>query len=136
MSGPTTDLLDGLMDACEARGVPLGALYGTGLPDGVGVPDTVAAFADYSPSDDPSSADSMTMVQVRVRSQDPSEGRDLDDQIADALLGRFPVTLSTGIRLQAIERTSGAPIGRDSVGRWERTSNYQVRYHRPGPHRL
>lgn len=133
--GRTQDVVDGLISLCEAAGITQ-PLYDAGIPDGAGVPAVAAAFADYSPADDAASTDSVVMVQVSTRStSDPRPGRLLDDAIADALLGRYPVTLSTGVRLTTIERTSGDSIGRDSVGRWKRTSNYQVGYHRPGPHR-
>jgi hypothetical protein len=101
-------------------------------------PNRIVVLASYGLSDDAVYADSDVGLQVRTRSagEDPRDVDDLDEAIADVLLGRFPFTLPTGIRIVTLTRSSAAPLGQDANRRWERTSNFALGLHRPGPHRL
>lgn len=101
-------------------------------------PDRIITLTTYGLGDHPVLSDSDIGLQVRTRSEgaDPRDVKDLDDAIADALLGRFPMTLSTDIRVQTLVRASWAPLGQDGNQRWNRVSNYNLGLYRPGPHRL
>jgi hypothetical protein len=101
-------------------------------------PNRIVVLSSYGLSDDAVYADSDVGLQVRTRSagEDPRDVDDLDEAIADVLLGRFPFTLTTGIRIVTLTRSSAAPLGQDANHRWERTSNFALGLHRPGPHRL
>lgn len=101
-------------------------------------PDICAALATYATGgDEPTLSSSRLMLQVRTRGTvtDHTAGDNLDDAIAQQLMGRFPMTLASGLRIEIITRASSAPIGLDSAGRMERTTNYAVQIHDPGPYR-
>lgn len=149
MSGFLTDLATGfavLLAVDDALGLtwrPNGSMY---TADELGVtvmavppsPDGLVTVSPYPLSDDATFADSDIGLQIRSRAagEDPRTVLDLDDAIADALLGRWPLTLSTGIRVVTLERSSSASFGQDAAKRWSRSSNYLLRLHRPGTHRL
>jgi hypothetical protein len=101
-------------------------------------PDIACALSTYGAGGDEGTlSGSLVMLQVRCRSQpDVVTGcDDLDDAIAGQLLGHFPLVLSTGLRVTRILRRSGTPLGRDTAGRMERTTNYEIRIHEPGAYR-
>lgn len=101
-------------------------------------PDTIVALSTYSAGgDSPTAPDSIYMLQVRTRSSlaDVTSGDELDDAIARTLLGRYPITLDTGVRVETLVRVSGAPLGRDGAGRMERATNYRIMAYDPGPYR-
>jgi len=101
-------------------------------------PDVAAALSTYAVGgDEPTLSGSVLMLQVRTRTSlsDVAAGDDLDDAIAGVLMGNFPVTLTNGVRVTSLVRSSGSPIGRDAAGRMERTTNYRVRIYDPGSHR-
>jgi len=101
-------------------------------------PDVAVALTTYyAGGDAPAAPDSVVMLQVRTRSSatDDTLADDLDDAIASELLGHYPMTLSTGVVISVITRSSGSPIGRDARGRLERTTNYRLLAYDPGPHR-
>ena len=146
--GFTSDLLTGLAVMLDAAGAvtwtPSGAVDTAADPAPLflGIypdqPDVAAALATYSTGgDEPTLSGSEIMLQVRTRASaaDITSGDALDDAIAQQLLGHYPVTLSTGIVVSVITRSSGSPIGRDAAGRLERTTNYRLMAHDPGPYR-
>ncbi len=101
-------------------------------------PDVAACLATYYlGGDEPTLGQTVSNVQVKTRAsvESPNASADLDDAIAQALLGRWPVDLATGVTVSIIERTSGTPIGRDEAGRHERVTNWRLTIHDPGPHR-
>ncbi|MFK0289941.1 minor capsid protein [Streptomyces sp. NPDC090442] len=137
----TADLLDGLARLLDAAGV------GSYRPDGVyqpgdtaitvatmpPAPDRVICLSAYSVTDSPVLTDTLTGVQLRTRaSADPREVDALDDAVFDVLHGSGPHTWGTA-RVQLLYRVSAAPIGADSAGRMERSSNYYARAHRRAP---
>lgn len=146
--GIQTDLVAGLGALLADEGaitwddtgaVPTGSVpppgYHQAYPE---TPDVAAAFTTYAAGgDEPTLSGTVLMLQVRSRSSrtDLTSGDDLDDAIAQALLGRYPTTLDNGVRISTLVRVSGTPIGRDSVGRMERTTNYRLLVHDPGPYR-
>ena len=101
-------------------------------------PNRIVTLTVYGLGDDAAYAESTTGMQVRTRSAaaDPRDVHDLDDAIADALLGRYPMTLPNGIRVETLIRTSATPLGQDDNQRWEHTANYSLGLYRPGAHRL
>lgn len=110
-------------------------LFDTMYPD---QPDVAAALATYyTGGDEPTFSESVVMLQVKTRSSldSPRAGTDLDDAIAQQLLGNWPLVLGNGVHISIIERTSGTPLGRDEAGRHERVTNYRVTFYDPGPHR-
>lgn len=102
------------------------------------LPNRVIVLSSYGLSDDPVYADSDVGLQVHSRGagEDPRDGETLDGAVADVLLGRFPLTLSTGVRVVTLVRSSSAPLGQDDNRRWSYVSNYTLGLHRPALHRL
>jgi hypothetical protein len=101
-------------------------------------PDVCAALTTYAAGgDEPTLSSSVVMLQVRTRGtvSDHTAGDNLDDAIAAQLMGHYPVTLDSGVRIEILTRSSGSPIGLDAAGRMERTTNYRVQYYDPGPYR-
>ncbi|MFE6689640.1 minor capsid protein [Streptomyces sp. NPDC057743] len=138
----TTDLLDGLARLLDA------ARVGTYRPDGVygpsdtaitiaampPAPDRVLCLSAYPVTDSPSLTDTTTGIQVRTRAgPDPREVDVLDDAVFDVLHGSGPHAWGA-VRVQLLYRVSAAPIGADSAGRMERSSNYYARAHRAAQH--
>jgi hypothetical protein len=110
-------------------------IFDTYYPD---TPDVAATLATYyAGGDEPTFSGSVVMVQVKTRSsvESPRAGTDLDDAIAQVLLGNWPIVLGNGVTVSIIQRASGTPIGRDEAGRHERTTNYRLTIHDPGPYR-
>jgi hypothetical protein len=94
----------------------------------------------YGLGDDPTLRQSIVGLQVRTRGagEDPREPRNLNDAIADRLLGRYPLTLPNGIRVTTIERTSAVSLGQEDGGdrRWSYVSNYRLTAYNPTTHPL
>lgn len=59
----------------------------------------------------------------------------LDDAMQNALGGRFPILLPTGVYVASLVWTSGAPLGVDELSRWSVSSNFTATVRRPGAHR-
>ena len=110
-------------------------IYALAVPP---LPNRIVTLATYGLGDDPVYADSDVGLQIRTRSagEDPRDVQDLDEAIADVLVGRFPMTLPTGIRVQTLIRSSSTSLGQDANKRWMRVSNYPLSLHHPAPHRL
>ncbi|MEK2473821.1 minor capsid protein [Streptomyces noursei] len=138
----TVDLLDGLARLLHTAGI------GTYRPDGVygpdetaitiaatpPAPDRVICLSAYPVTDSPVLTDTTTGVQVRTRAgADPREVDALDDAVLDVLHGSGPHHFGSA-RVQLLYRASAAPIGADSAGRAERSSNYYARAHRAAQH--
>jgi len=123
----------------HADGTPYAAneigLYDSEVP---ATPDDAVTVSTYGLGDDAVYADSIRGLQIRSRraGADPRPARDLDDLVADTLLGLFPTTLPTGIRIVTLVRTSGTTLGQDDNLRWTQLSNFTLELYRPGPHRL
>ncbi|MFH8345014.1 minor capsid protein [Streptomyces sp. NPDC018045] len=138
----TVDLLDGLARLLDAADV------GTYRPDGVyaadetaitiaatpPAPDRVICLSAYPVEESTALTDTTTGIQVRTRAgPDPREVDALDDQVLDVLHGSGPHHWGAAY-VQLIYRNSAAPIGADSSGRAERSSNYYARAHRAARH--
>lgn len=118
---------DGSAYAPEEVPIALGALPGT---TGRGI-----ALALYGSADDQVHADSVRMVQVRLRGDSDIRTVDrMSDDLFDALHGRTRFTLA-GVPVIEAHRQSTALLGRDDNGRWERTDNYYLQTHTPTTHR-
>ena len=145
MSGFSTDLLTGLAQYLEDAGIgtwAAGAAYSaaeTGIVLGTlpTEPANAIALMTYPVSDHVSLSDSVIGVQIRTRTagQDQRTTDDLDDAIFALLHGSQHLVLSTGVHIVQCGRTSGAPLGQDESGRWERSSNYYCSVHRPSANR-
>jgi len=101
-------------------------------------PDRIITLTVYDADDDPALSDSTVRVQVRCRAQgaDKRLVDDLDAAIFNLLQNKLDVTLSTGVRVGQIHRTSGpASLGQDGNSRWSVSSNYAVSVHRPSANR-
>jgi hypothetical protein len=145
-AGITTRLIEGLAQLLHDAGAVTWAptdvwssgpppIFDTYYPD---APDVCGALATYDlGGDEPTFSGSVKMVQVKTRStvETPAAGADLDDAIAQVLMGNWPIVLGNGVTVSILERVSGTPIGRDEAGRHERTTNYRLTIHDPGPHR-
>lgn len=101
-------------------------------------PDRIVTLSTYGLGDEATYADSTVGLQVRTRSgsPDPTDVDSMDDAIADVLLGNYPLTLSTGVRIVTLIRSSTVSLGQDDSKRWGQSSNYTLGLYRPGPHRL
>ncbi|PSJ29826.1 hypothetical protein B7P34_04765 [Streptosporangium nondiastaticum] len=138
----TTDLLDGLARLLHEQGVGTYRPEGVYLPGETAItvavmppaPDRAICLSAYAVADSPVLTDTTTGVQVRTRAgADPREVDALDDAVYELVHASGP-HLFGSVRVQLITRASGAPIGADSSGRMERTSNYYARAHRRAPH--
>lgn len=100
-------------------------------------PDAVIMLTPYPVSDDYSLSDSVVGLQVQTRTggEDPTTTDDLTDAVFDALQGLYGITLSTGIKVQAVERRSSLPLGQDDLHRWVNSDNYYLTLWRPSSHR-
>lgn len=139
--GHTSSLLEGLAQLMESAGL------GVYRPDGVyedgevGIflhrlpeaPDKAYALTPY-PVEDTGLTDVIDGIQVRMRAgPDPREVADMSDAVRDALHNRRGDVLG-GVHVALIWRQSQAPMGQDTHGREEISSNYYLRSTRPGPH--
>lgn len=122
-----------LLQASAAYAPGVVALVFNGVPQS---PDRVIALAAYTVADDPALNDVLHGVQVRTRgTRDPRDVDGLDDAVFDVLHGASYLTLSTGVYVVQMYRQSGALLGADNNGRWQRSSNYYVQAVRPSPNR-
>lgn len=104
------------------------------LPD---APDRAIAVTTYpiAEGDDAGLADVLTGLQVRTRgTTDPTTVDDVADAVFDRIHGASMLTLG-GVHVTLIRRQSGALLGPDDSGRFERTDNYYVHAARPTGHR-
>lgn len=103
--------------------------YDTSYPD-TG-PDVCVALSTYYTGGD-GKADITTWLQLQVRTRGQKHGPstdadNLDDAIAQQLMGFWRRALPNGVIISFIEHISSTPIGRDAAGRFERTTNWSVR---------
>ncbi|WP_405659726.1 minor capsid protein [Streptomyces sp. RK9] len=97
-------------------------------------PDRIVCLTVYAIEESAALTDAVFTVQVRTRAgPDPREVAALDEQVFTVLHGLRRLALPTA-RITLAHRVSAAPIGADALGRLERTSNYQLRGHRPHPY--
>jgi hypothetical protein len=92
----------------------------------------------YPLTADPTLSQSLIGLQIRSRSAaaDIRDAWALDDVTQSVLLGNYPLTLPTGVRVTSLRWTSGASLGVDDANRWSVVSNYAADTFRPAPHRL
>jgi hypothetical protein len=138
------DIVDGLArllaEASVATYRPTGvytsgetAITDTVMPDS---PDRTVVLTAYDTADDPELTDCTVLVQVRTRAgQDPREVTALDEAAFAVLHGLRDQQLGTA-HLGLMKRDNSASMGRDSNGRFERTSNYTLRAQRQPTDRL
>jgi len=95
------------------------------------------AIAPYPLTAAPSIAQSEIGLQFRIRTAgaDVSQAWGIDDALQNALLGRYPMTLPTGIRVEAMRWSPGGSLGQDAAQRWEWTTNFVPRLYRPSINR-
>ncbi|MFD9863470.1 minor capsid protein [Streptomyces alboflavus] len=106
------------------------AITDTVMPE---APDRVVCLTVYGIEESAALTDAVFAVQVRTRAgPDPREVAALDEQVFTALHGLRHLALPTA-RVTLARRVSSAPLGADTLGRLERTSNYRVLGHRPHP---
>lgn len=104
------------------------------LPD---APDRAIAMATYpvADGDDAGLADVLTAVQIRTRgTTDPTTVDDVADAVFDRIHGAEHLVLG-GVHVTLIWRQSGAIVGPDESGRFERTDNYYLHAARANAHR-
>lgn len=100
--------------------------------------DNAVALAPYPLTDSPALNSSEIGLQIKTRmaGEDPRAVWALDDAIANFLLGNYPLTLPTGVRIVTLQRTSSGSLGQDDAKRWNWTSNYPCSVYRPSLHRV
>ncbi|MEV5509049.1 minor capsid protein [Streptomyces orinoci] len=138
----TVDLLDGLARLLHEQSV---GVYRTDGPYAASetaitidatppTPDRVICLSAYPVTESSALTDTTTGIQVRTRGGlDPRDVTALDDAVFDVLHGAGPFQWGAA-HVQLIFRASAAPIGADSSGRAERSSNYHARAHRRAKH--
>ncbi len=140
-----TDFVEGFAELLAGAG--LGLTYAdtyTANQTGIGLMNfpllatNSVALAPYPLTDDPLQNMSMVGLQIKSRTtgQDPRAVWALDDTIADYLLGNYPITLPTGVRVVSLYRGSSASLGQDDAQRWNWVSNYPCNCFRPSLHRV
>lgn len=144
MTGWTARLVHGLAGHLAEHGVgtyrPTGvyADHETGIVIGTvpASPPRIVALSPYRLAADPTQADDVIGLQVRVRSAnvDPRDALDLVDAIGDILTGATHLDLD-GVPVHLVEHIGSAPMGHDDSGRYEHVTNYQLASHHPTPHR-
>lgn len=100
--------------------------------------DNAVAIAPYPLTDNPTQNMSEVGLQImsRAAGEDPRAVWAIDDAISNFLLGRYPLTLPTGLRVVTLQRTSSGSLGQDDNKRWIWTSNYPCNVFRPSLHRV
>ncbi|HEY1176984.1 MAG TPA: minor capsid protein [Phytomonospora sp.] len=138
------DIVDGIARLLAAKGVatyrPTGiytatetAITDSVMPDS---PDRAIVLTAYDTADREEHTDCTVFLQVRTRArQDPREVANLDEDVFGVIHGlRDQQFGQAAVRL--IKRDNTAPMGADSSGRHERSSNYTIRAQRPTTDRL
>lgn len=143
--GFQTALVAGVAELLDAAGVGVWSADGTydGTAPAITVrampatPDAVLTLSAYGVSDDPYTADTVTGVQVMMRTggTDPSTTDDMADAVFDALQGLASVVVG-GVTVLEVERHSSLSLGRDDLNRWVTSDNYYLTVHHPAPHRM
>lgn len=138
MSGPTTDLTDGIAALLVAAGVAVYRPTGPAYTDGETVitkkdlppaPDRVIAITSYGVADDqPLITYGQRLLQLRFRgvAGDPDDVDDLADAVFAVLHGAEDLTFAS-VHVAQILRFSSFPLGMDEQSRrWQRADNYQL----------
>lgn len=87
----------------------------------------------YDTEDDLTLSDSTVAVQFDWYGTPLSIVRAMDDTF-DCLQGLWGGKLGS-VKVQSIDRDSGAPLGQDEAGNLRVTENYSLAVHRPSPNR-
>ncbi|MGW2292721.1 minor capsid protein [Streptomyces phaeochromogenes] len=139
-----SDIVDGLAQLLDAAGVAVYRPDGVYASDETAITDTVmpdspncaVVLTAYDTANDPALTDCTVFVQVRTRAgPDPREVADLDEAAFTVLHGLRRQQFGSA-RVVLLTRANSAPLGADSVGRFERTSNYTLLGQRPQSDRL
>ena len=109
------------------------------LPDA----DTAIAVTFYDTTPDPIVGVDEVAMQIRARGPagDPDTPENLADEVFAVAHSATHLHLPTGLAEPATVvisqclHASGAPIGMDAAGRWERADNYTLTVPRPTQHR-
>lgn len=98
---------------------------------------SAVALTPYPLADDATFADSTVGLQVKVRrpGQDPRPVWQLDDEIANAVLGNWPLDLPGGVHVSTVLGRTSSSLGIDAKQRLTWQSSYPCRVLRPGAHR-
>ncbi|MFD9879994.1 minor capsid protein [Streptomyces alboflavus] len=106
------------------------AITDTVMPE---APDRIVCLTVYAVEESAALTDCTVAVQVRTRAgPDPREVAALDEAVFTVLHGLRHLALPTA-RITLARRVSTVPLGADTLGRLERSSNYRVLGHRPHP---
>lgn len=95
--------------------------------------DQYLSLTPYGIADAPVGTMSTYGLQIRSRwpGADPRGVNRLGSGVFDALHQRGGFTLSTGITVYTVKRTSWTSLGQDGAKRWSRSDNYAVECARP-----
>jgi hypothetical protein len=141
--GSTSALTAGVAELLAANGVGVWRPTGMYAAGELGIfdsivpasPDRIITLTVYGADDDPTQADSTARMQLRTRGdRDPRTSADLQDAAFD-VLHNLPRQQIGGITVAGCWRRSASYLGADGNGRHSHTSNYEIRLHRPAPHR-
>ncbi len=142
----STDLVEGYARLLAAAGIGLSwsasGIYPAGQT-GIFVltvpqtPNRLVAVGITWMNADPSQAISRGELNVRSRSAaaDPRDVFTLDDSVQNVLIGNYPLTLPTDVRVSSLAFLGGGSLGQDSNQLWGWSSNYVLDVYRPTPHR-
>lgn len=143
--GYQTDLVAGLAsilaDAGAGTWSPTGTYAATDTAITIrampATPDACITLSPYAVSDDAYTADSVTGVQVMMRTgeTDPRTTDDLCDAVFAVLHGIYAADVG-GVPVQSVARHSSLSLGRDDLNRWVTSDNYYVTALHPAPHRM
>ena len=135
--GYENDIVTAVAEMLDAKGIaewdPTGVYSATGTLPAVfiqAVPEiarpiiTLSAYPVHGALDP---NDSVLGLQVRTRSEgrDPRATNQLDGDVYVALHGKRGIAFA-GYRITKILFQSGASLGQDAAGRWERSSNFYI----------
>lgn len=88
-------------------------------------PDRMISLSPRQVTADPTLAESLYGLQVRVRgTRDPRVVWALRDGIRDVLLGRWPTVLPSGLQVRTVDFAGGTSLGQDDANRFQWSDNY------------
>jgi hypothetical protein len=144
----TTDLLIGMAEDLDERGIAVwsgegsavtstGGLPGVALRQLAPQPAFIVCLTDYGQAMNAKLTDQSTSVNVRIRSDaGPGKASLIAQQITNAwhALGRYRFGIGTPheLRVTDVQWQSETALGPDTTGRHERSVNFLVLLNRPG----